>query len=90
MRRVILDGALTTPQAVHARLARDLDLPAHYGANLDALWDVLTTDIAGPVEIEWRDAERAQAALGPAFERFASLFRKVAARRDDFRFHIRP
>ena len=37
----IIDGA-TMPDraAAHAELARALQLPSHYGANLDALWDV--------------------------------------------------
>lgn len=36
----IIDGANMCDRAsAHAELARALQLPPHYGANLDALWD---------------------------------------------------
>ena len=43
MKQVILDGTgLTTSAQVHELLARELDFPTWYGANLDALYDCLT------------------------------------------------
>ena len=40
---IILDGkAMTDRPAAHNHLAQRLDLPAYYGRNLDALYDVLT------------------------------------------------
>ena len=43
MKQVILDGTgLTTSAQVHELLARELDFPIWYGANLDALYDCLT------------------------------------------------
>ena len=40
---IILDGrAMTDRPAAHSYLVRQLDLPTHYGRNLDALYDVLT------------------------------------------------
>lgn len=88
MRRATLDATLDSAGAVHARLARALDLPEFYGANLDALWDVLTRDLPGPIEIVWRDGDRARAVLGETFDRFVALFRAVAAERADFRFRL--
>ena len=35
-------GAIPDRAALHAALARDLDFPAYYGKNLDALHDLLT------------------------------------------------
>ena len=44
MKQAILDGRLIqSRQQVHASFARQLDLPAWYGANLDALHDCLTS-----------------------------------------------
>jgi geranylgeranyl pyrophosphate synthase len=48
--RCHLRGPYTTLSAIHADLARQLGLAAHYGANLDALWDALMRDVSGPVE----------------------------------------
>ena len=43
MRRVILDGRqIRSRDALHDYLAQALELPSYYGANLDALHDVLT------------------------------------------------
>ncbi len=55
-----LDGRTRTRRAVFARLARELGFPVHFGHNLDALFDVLTTDLPGPIEIVWRGRRRAE------------------------------
>lgn len=40
----IIDGAkMTTRADAHRELAQALQLPEYYGANLDALWDVVST-----------------------------------------------
>lgn len=67
-------------------LARQLDFPPHFGRNLDALWDTLTTDIEGPIEVVWEGAEHARAHLGKDFSRLTDLLREVAAERGDFTF----
>ena len=44
MRKCIIDGAAMLSRAdAHAELARALELPEYYGANLDALWDCVST-----------------------------------------------
>lgn len=43
MKRVILDGnSLTGRESLHDVLSAQLDLPEHYGRNLDAMYDCLT------------------------------------------------
>jgi ribonuclease inhibitor len=80
--RSILDFAtLTTVEQVHDALARDLSLPAHYGRNLDALWDCLTTDVKGPVEIVLCNGSQAR----PALRAYIALLRQAAAKRRDLR-----
>ena len=42
MHKYILSGKnMRTREDAHTEIARALDLPAHYGRNLDALWDEL-------------------------------------------------
>lgn len=85
-KRCILEGAeLADLNAVYDALAAQLGFPAHFGRNLDALWDVLTTDIAGPIEIEWRDMKAAHRRLGPDFDRLARLFDGLTTTRRDIR-----
>lgn len=85
-KRCILEGAkLADLDAVYDALAAQLGFPAHFARNLDALWDVLTTDIAGPIEIAWRDTAAARRWLGPDFDRLARLFDDLGAARRDVR-----
>jgi ribonuclease inhibitor len=88
MIRCELDADVATTAAVYRRLAHDLQFPAHFRPNLDALWDVLTRDVKGPVEIHWRNSARARKKLGPAFARIVGLLREVEAERDDFRLTL--
>jgi ribonuclease inhibitor len=80
MRRCVLDGdRLDSAAAVHAVLAAALAFPPHYGGNLDALWDVLTRDLAGPAEIVWLHADRSRARLGAEYDRLARVLTEAAA-----------
>lgn len=86
-RRCRLDGRSRTRATLLARLARELGFPAHFGHNLDALYDVLTTDLPGPIEIVWRgDRERiaADPELGPVLETLEA----AAAARPDLRLQF--
>ncbi len=41
----VIDGfKISNKEELHAKLARDLSFPSHYGNNLDALYDVLTQE----------------------------------------------
>jgi ribonuclease inhibitor len=69
--------------AVYDALAEQLRLGPEFGRNLDAVWDVLTTDVGGPIDIVWRDGGRSRARLGPEFDRIVRLLRAVAEQRAD-------
>ena len=44
MYKCTIDGAaMLSRETAHAELKRALDLPEFYGANLDALWDCVST-----------------------------------------------
>jgi ribonuclease inhibitor len=88
MKTAILDPTATDRHAVFASLAAQLGFAPADAPNLDALWDVLRTDIAGPFAVVWRDHARARAALGEDFERIAGLLGDLAAERADFSFTL--
>ena len=90
MTRCLLRGPYATLAAVHADLARQLGLADHFGANLDALWDVLVRDVPGPVEISWPDFAAARATLGGGADRLRALLEEAAAERRDVTVAIGP
>jgi ribonuclease inhibitor len=83
MSRIVFDGnSIETLDDVYDEVERQLTLP-YFGRNLDALWDVLTREIDGPVEILWREADVSRARLGADFDRVTALLREVAEDRPD-------
>ena len=61
-----------------------IPLPAHFGRNLDALWDVLTTDLAGPLEIIWNASGVSRGAMGAEeHDLLVRLLQDAARERDD-------
>ena len=43
--RIIIDGKkMTSRRVLHSYLEETLGFPSYYGKNLDALWDLLSTD----------------------------------------------
>ena len=66
-----------------------LSLPPHFGRNLDALWDVLTADIKGPVKIIWEESAVSRKAMGPDYDRVSALLADVQKERNDFQVIFR-
>ncbi len=82
VRRVLVGADLPTRQAAFDRLATLADLPAGAVRNLDALFDVLSTDAPGPFEIVWRHPR------GSGLDAVLDVLQDVAAERDDVRVVI--
>ncbi len=85
MTTVTLTAAHDTMDAIYSALQDQLDLPRHFGRNLDALYDVLTADVAGPVEIVWQEHTWAKPKLGADYDRLVTTLRDVENEREDFR-----
>jgi ribonuclease inhibitor len=63
-------------------------MPEHFGRNLDALWDVLSTDVEGPFEIIWKHAKNSKKFMGKDFDRAVKLLQELEKERDDFKLKI--
>ncbi|MBB5019769.1 ribonuclease inhibitor [Chitinivorax tropicus] len=70
-------------QQFYEALYAQLGLPKLTGRNLDALWDILSTDIEGPIEIHWPTAYQDRHALGEQAAALFELLDDVADERDD-------
>ncbi len=85
-KKIKLPGkSISSLDEFYGEIAKILRFPEHFGRNLDALWDVLTTDIKGPVELAWEDSEVSKKSMGKDFEKVAALLRDVEKEREDFK-----
>jgi ribonuclease inhibitor len=89
VKRFTLNGS-TIPSLddLYDRMSILLDLPEHFGRNLDALWDVLSTDVEGPFEIIWKNANNSKEFMGKDFDRALKLLQDLEKERDDFKLKI--
>jgi len=89
MIRCIIDCAkLASVAALYGELARQLRLPAHFGNNLDALFDSLTRDVPGPIEIVVKNAAQTSAALRADLARLVRTLGEAARERGDLKVTV--
>jgi ribonuclease inhibitor len=89
VKRYTLDGNKIRSLAdFYDRLSILMKLPKHFGRNLDALWDVLATDIEGPWEINWKYADSSRKSMGKDFDHVVKLLQELEEERDDFQLKI--
>jgi len=85
MRQYRLDGRrIGSLDDLYDQLSAQLSLPEHFSRNLDALWDVLSTDVKGPFEIVWKHSGDSKKLMGKDFGRALKLLRDLEKERDDF------
>lgn len=65
-------------------LEGQLELEYEMGHNLDSLYDVLSNDVEGTIEIVWHDAGFSRVALGDWFLRIMDVLNIVSTERNDF------
>lgn len=91
IKRFTLNGStIGSLEDLYDQLSKQLSLPEHFGRNLDALWDVLSSDIAGPFEIVWNHAEGSKRTMGKDFDRVLKLLQELEEERKDFKLKIEP
>jgi len=81
-----LNGAsMTTREAAHAELARALHFPEYYGANIDALWDLVSTMEA---ELTLTNVTAMQSALGIYGSKILETLREADRENPTFTFRM--
>ena len=79
MKTILIDGEkYDNIEEIHNLFARGFDW-TYYGNNLDALWDVLTSE-ERPFEIKWINVEESKKKIGHDCSSMISLLRKVEER----------
>jgi ribonuclease inhibitor len=70
-------------------LARELSLPGYFGHNLDALWDMLTATVEGPIALIWEHSETSEHAMPEDFAQIKQVLMDAAQERRDLTIEIR-
>lgn len=77
MKDVVLDGSqMKTVETTHDYLKMQLNLPAHYGRNLDALWDELST-YNQPLSMHITSCDALEKELGDYGLKLMALFEEI-------------
>lgn len=80
-----LDGSTISNEAeFHTSIKELLDMGDHYGANLDALWDRLSTDTERPVTLIWKDSNTSRNRLGATFDRITEVLERVKRHEEEW------
>ena len=88
-KRCLLSGeTVRSLEAFYDEIARQLAFPEHFGRNLDALWDVLSADVEGPIEVLWKNPDSSRLAMGRDFDRILAVLKDVEKERKDFRLRL--
>ncbi|MDD4139750.1 MAG: barstar family protein [Eubacteriales bacterium] len=88
MRKVKLNGKkMDTREHAHRHLQKQLRLPAYYGANLDALWDLLST-CGEAIQVTLVNRGDMISALGDYGEKLIQVFKDAERGNDRLRFRI--
>lgn len=78
MKKILLDGRrMENPAQTHDYLKETLDFADHYGENLDALWDELTS-LGRPVTVVFRYRGVMLENLGGYGKKLLDTFRQAA------------
>ena len=85
MRRIIIDaGDMRDRDSLHLVMKEALNLPEHYGRNLDALWDCLME--IRPAELYLRNAKLLEALPEGYSRKLIGLLEQAGEERKDFSF----
>ena len=85
MSTVSITEEIRTRDELHDVFIRKLDLPAYYGRNLDALWDMLSGYLELPLTVEWRHFDRTIINLGQEGRALADLLQAAERELGGFR-----
>jgi Barstar, RNAse (barnase) inhibitor len=89
IKRCVLNGLkIHSLDDLYAQLEKRLSLPAYFGRNLDALWDVLSADVEGPFKIVWKHGDASKKFMGRDFNRAVKLLRDLEKERHDFQLTV--
>lgn len=73
-----LDGlSISTEQELHKQISSSFSVTQHYGNNLNALWDLLSTDAERPIELIWINSTHSEELMGDSYRKILIILDRV-------------
>lgn len=89
MKKVVFDSShVETIAELHNELARLLDFPDYYGANLDALYDCLSGEMELPLTLVWKNYRMTKMKLGKDADKVLKVMKDFAREDPDFTIKV--
>ncbi|WP_150774484.1 barstar family protein [Pseudomonas fluorescens] len=82
---VELDGfSISSEQEFHKRIASAFSVTQYYENNLNALWDLLSTDVERPIELIWTNSKHSEELMGDSYRKILIILDRVKTQDEDF------
>ncbi|MFJ2280955.1 barstar family protein [Pseudomonas sp. NPDC087803] len=79
------DGlSISSEQEFHKRIASAFSVTQYYGNNLNALWDLLSTDVERPIELIWTNSKHSEERMGDAYKKILTILDRVKSQDESF------
>jgi identified by metaGeneAnnotator len=73
----IIGSKIYTGQDFHNQISKIFSIQDYYGNNLDALWDLLSTNVERPITLVWKDAMFSKNQLKSIFIEIVKVLERV-------------
>ncbi|WP_074894617.1 barstar family protein [Neisseria elongata] len=86
MQLEIIGSKIYTEQDFHNQISKIFPIQDYYGNNLDALWDLLSTNVERPITLVWKDAIFSKNQLKSTFIEIIKVLERVKKQDEDYGF----
>ena len=73
----IIGSKIYTEQDFHNQISKIFSIQDYYGNNLDALWDLLSTNVERPITLVWKDTMFSKNQLKSIFIEIVKVLERV-------------
>jgi identified by metaGeneAnnotator len=80
----IIGSKIYTEQDFHNQISKIFSIQDYYGNNLDALWDLLSTNVERPITLVWKDAMFSKNQLKSIFIEIVKVLERVKKQDEDY------
>ena len=84
MQLEIIGSKIYTEQDFHNQISKIFPIQDYYGNNLDALWDLLSTNVERPITLVWKDAIFSKNQLKSTFIEIIKVLERVKKQDEDY------